>query len=203
MNKKMQSFDILSELDNSIFDGIVGSGMTASCSLSNSHLLANTCFPGNTKVKTDQGRIRLDALDPSKHTVNGKKIVAVTRTKTLDKTLVLFRRNCLGMNVPRKDTYVSQAHGILRDGRLVRAIDFVGRDGVVEVPYNGCVLFNVLLEEHATIHVNNLICETLHPDHRVAKMYRLAMDEPVREQFIKIMNHHFLKELSRQKRATM
>jgi len=192
----MQTFDIFSELDNNIYDHV---GIDDINNVP--YLLANTCFPGNTKVNTDQGRIRMDALDPSKHTIFEKRIVAVTRTKTLEKNLVLFRKSSLGLNVPVTDTYVSQAHGILRKGKLVKAMDFVGRDGVVNVPYDGCVLFNVLLEVHATMRVNNMICETLHPNHRVAQMYRLTMNEPVRDQYIKLLNREYLKELSRQKKA--
>lgn len=186
----MQFFDIFSELDYNIFDSDVSV-------YNEPYLLANTCFPGNTKVNTDQGRVRMDDLDLSKHTIHGKRIVAVTRTKTLDKKLVLFRKNCLRSNMPSADTYVSQAHGILRKGRLVKAVDFVGQEGVTAVPYGGCVLFNVLLEEHATMRVNNMICETLHPNHRVAQMHRLDMGETDRVQFIKILNSQFLKELAR------
>ena len=45
-------------------------------------------------------------------------------------------------------------------------------NGVTLVPYNGAILYNVLLAEHEKMQVNNLIVETLHPEHKVAKLYR-------------------------------
>ena len=45
-------------------------------------------------------------------------------------------------------------------------------ESVSKVPYKGTVLYNVLMEEHDKMVVNNLICETLHPENYVAQMYR-------------------------------
>ena len=57
---------------------------------------------------------------------------------------------------------------------MVKAKRFVGLfDKVTLSPYNGEALYNVLLEEHGKMQVNNLIVETLHPEHKVAKLYRI------------------------------
>jgi hypothetical protein len=53
----------------------------------------------------------------------------------------------------------------------MKAKEFVNQDLVTKVPYNGQVLYNVLMEEHDKMVVNNLICETLHPENYVAKMH--------------------------------
>ena len=42
---------------------------------------------------------------------------------------------------------------------------------VKKVKYDGQLLYNILLEKHGVVQINNLICETLHPDNRVAKLY--------------------------------
>jgi hypothetical protein len=48
---------------------------------------------------------------------------------------------------------------------MTKAKKFVDEmDGVKYVKYNKEVLYNVLLEEHVKMVVNNLICEILHPD---------------------------------------
>ena len=68
-------------------------------------------------------------------------------------------------------------------------------DNVVKVKYTGAALYNVLLEEHDKMIVNNLICETLHPDNGVAKVYMALQNLNTEEQqsvIIKI-NAHVLK----------
>jgi hypothetical protein len=44
-------------------------------------------------------------------------------------------------------------------------------DGVYLKKYNGEVLYNVLLDKHSKMIVNNLIVETLDPSNIVAKLY--------------------------------
>ena len=57
---------------------------------------------------------------------------------------------------------------------MVKANDFIKEfENVKKTKYNGEVLYNVLLEEHDKMLVNNLICETLHPDNILAKLYNL------------------------------
>jgi hypothetical protein len=40
---------------------------------------------------------------------------------------------------------------------------------VIKVKYSGELLYNVLLEQHSTMKVNNILCETLHPENAIAK----------------------------------
>ena len=55
---------------------------------------------------------------------------------------------------------------------MIQSKEFVNvLDKVTLVPYNGEVLYNVLLNEHEKMQVNNLIVETLHPRHKVALLY--------------------------------
>ena len=41
---------------------------------------------------------------------------------------------------------------------------------VKKVAYNGETLYNVLLEKHGRMIINNMICETLHPENIAAKV---------------------------------
>jgi hypothetical protein len=55
---------------------------------------------------------------------------------------------------------------------MIKAKEFLKthNESVTKVQYNGQVLYNVLMEEHDKMVVNNLICETLHPENYVAKI---------------------------------
>jgi hypothetical protein len=43
--------------------------------------------------------------------------------------------------------------------------------GVTKIPYTGETLYNVLMEKHDKMMINNLICETLHPENILAKIH--------------------------------
>jgi len=52
-----------------------------------------------------------------------------------------------------------------------RAVDLVNVcKGVTKIPYTGETLYNVLMEKYGYMMINNLICETLHPDNIMAKI---------------------------------
>jgi len=68
---------------------------------------------------------------------------------------------------------MSKDHQILYKGQYVPAYRFLNfSKKVTKVKYSGEILYNVLMKEHGIIEVNNLMCETLHPDNRIAKLYR-------------------------------
>ena len=55
----------------------------------------------------------------------------------------------------------------------MKAKEFVGlNNGIYLKKYRGDILYNVLMEEHDKLVVNNLICETLHPKNKIAKLYK-------------------------------
>ena len=43
---------------------------------------------------------------------------------------------------------------------------------VQQIKYNKEILYNVLLDTYEVMTVNNLICETLHPENIIAKLYK-------------------------------
>jgi hypothetical protein len=138
--------------------------------------VSNICFPKGTLVKTDQGEICIDEIIPNIHTIRNKRIVAITKTVTMDDHLVCFERHALDFNVPSRRTLISKNHKILHGGRLLMACefnrDFVRKNTRVnKVKYTGELLYNVLMEEHGVMTVNNMTCETLHPKNVVAQLY--------------------------------
>ena len=133
---------------------------------------SNVCFPAKTPVLTNCGYVNIEEIDPAVHTIRNKKIVAITKTVAHDKNLVRIAKHALGKNYPEKTTFISQNHKVFCQGQMVKAKHLVDNCNVTLVPYNGQVLYNVLLAEHEKMQVNNLIVETLHPEHKVAKLYR-------------------------------
>jgi len=133
---------------------------------------SNVCFPAKTPVLTNQGPVNIEDIDPAVHTIRNKKIVVITKTVAHDKNLVRIAKHALGKNYPEKTTTISQNHKVFFQGQMVKAKHLVDDCNVTLVPYNGQVLYNVLLAQHEKMQVNNLIVETLHPEHKVAKLYR-------------------------------
>jgi len=130
------------------------------------------CFPAGTPVLTDQGIIAIEEINPLINTIHNKPIIAITETITNDENLVCFERNSLGYNVPNQRTIISMEHGIIYNKRMIRARHFVGKiRGVYFKQYNGEFLYNVLMEKHYIMLVNQMRVETLNPRNMVAKLY--------------------------------
>ena len=134
---------------------------------------SNICFPANTPVKTDQGLIAIYKIDPNIHTIHNKPIIDITKTVTQDKYLIEFKKDSLGKNYPSENTVMTQNHKILYQGQMLKAKTFLTDEfeNVRKVKYNGEILYNVLLEDYSQMNINNLICETLHPNNLIAKLY--------------------------------
>ena len=151
--------------------------------------ISNICFPAKTCIKTDQGLINIENICSETNTINNKKIVAITKTITLDKYLILLDKNALGINLPNKKTIISKNHKIYYKGKLIEAYKFLGHFKYVsKIDYNGEILYNILMENYDKILVNNLICETLHPNNIIAKLYKTKYSEDYKEKIIFIIN---------------
>jgi hypothetical protein len=164
--------------------------------LQSTTLISNICFIAGTPVTTDQGNIPIEKIDSAIHTIRNKKIVAITKTVTQDKYLVCFEKDALGKNIPSQRTTISKNHNLFYNGKMRMAKEFLKDfSNVVKVKYTGSVLYNVLLEEHDKMMVNNLICETLHPENGVAKVYMALqkLDTEGQKLLIQKINAHVIK----------
>ena len=160
-------------------------------SVTTSNPVSNVCFPAKTPVLTNQGLVNIEQIDPTIHTIRNKKIVAITKTVSCDKKLVCIAKNALGRSYPEKTTLISQNHKVLFQGQMIKATHLAEMvENVTFIPYKGEAMYNVLLEEHEKMQVNNLIVETLHPEHKVAKLYRFLKNvKPSQHgEFIEIFN---------------
>jgi uncharacterized delta-60 repeat protein len=130
------------------------------------------CFPAGTPVLTDQGNIPIELIDPNVHTIKKKPIVAITQSFMNEDTIVCIEKHSLGINIPNKRTYISNYHGIIYKNKLIPSKQLVGRlRGIYHVKYNNQILYNVLMEKHYIMNVNNMSVETLNPKNIVAKLY--------------------------------
>ena len=131
------------------------------------------CFPANTPIKTDQGTVMIQDIDVHAHTINGRDIQYITKTKTSTDHLICFEKNAVRRGYPRRRTIMSREHCVVNNGKLYPAYAFVGKlRGVYKVPYTNETLYNILMENHEIIDVNGLKCETLHPENAVAQFYK-------------------------------
>jgi len=152
--------------------------------------ISNICFPAGTPIKTDQGIIAIDQIDTKYHTINHNRILDITQTVTLDRFLIMFSKHCFGKNYPSKNTVMTKDHKVLYDNNLIPAYKFLDiSSDVKKVKYTGEVLYNVLLEKYYVMNVNNLICETLHPNNLIAKIYRNRFTDEYNERVVSIMNY--------------
>jgi len=159
---------------------LLDAGYTSQHLFDAGYLHSDICFVEGTPVNTDQGAVAIDKLDSSNHTIRGKPIVAVTKTIADEKHLVRIRKDALAKNVPSQDTLTTQNHTFFYNGNMVKAKHLVNKlDNVVLVKYDGCTLYNVLQDNHEKMVVNNLIAETLHPNHCIAQIYRYFAENKV------------------------
>ena len=89
--------------------------------------------------------------------------------------LVEFSINSICENIPNRDTKMSLKHKIVildecGNTQFLQASD-VKRDGVKNISYTGSFLYNIVLEKHSVMMVNNMIVETLDPTTPVAQYF--------------------------------
>jgi len=153
---------------------------------------SDICFPAGTPIDTDQGVVSIEQLNTNRHSINGQVIRCITKTVTLDKYLIRFEKDSIEKNVPNKTTVMSKKHKILYKGQLVSAYRFLDMSSnIKKVAYSGEILYNILLDKHSVIQVNNLTCETLHPNNVIAILYRYGFSEESKQYVKTITNRKY------------
>jgi hypothetical protein len=163
----------------------------------NTAFISNICFPPKTPITTDQGIIFIDKIDPNIHSINQKKIIAITKTITLDNYLVCFEKNSLGSNIPSQKTIISKNHIIFYKNKMLKAYDFINKfNGVYKIKYDGVILYNVLMEDYNKMFVNNLLCETLNPQNIIVKLNNILKNITLeqKEKLIQNVNEYIIKK---------
>ena len=171
-------------------------GNFVSGSINATLFISNICFPTGTLITTDQGIITIEKINQDIHTIHGKKIVGITQTITSYDFLICFEKHALGNNMPSQKTCMTHGHEVFYNGKMRKAIDFMEiSENVYKTKYRGEILYNVLMEKHETMKVNNLICETLNPINPIAKLYNLLKDysPEQQKQIAKYYNEYTIK----------
>ena len=149
------------------------------------------CFPAGTPVQTDQGSLAIEKINSNKNTIRGKKIVAITKTVTIEDKIICIEKDALGPNIPSQKTFISRNHKLFYNKQMVKAKHLVGKvEGVYNKKYNGEILYNILLETHEKMMINNLIVETLDPSSIVAQLYNNSLTETERYNAIVNINQY-------------
>ena len=140
-------------------------------------LKAALCFIRDTPVTTDQGSIKIQEINVDIHTINGKQILAITKTILDGDILVRVEKDAFSEDCPNHSVVMSGNHKILYNGELHKskdlALKMTGKLNYVE--YMGDTLYNVLMEDHQTMMVNNMVVETLDPENKIALLYRCLL----------------------------
>ena len=151
-----------------------------------------------TPIRTDQGYIHIEKINPDIHTIRNKPIVGITQSVyASDKYLICFEKDSLGNNIPSERTVMSMNHKVFYKGNMKKAKEFVGKvENVKQIDYKGEILYNVLMEEHDKMMVNNLICETLDPISDIAKIYKNCkkLSQTKKNELIKWYNNEYKKK---------
>ena len=147
------------------------------------------CFIAGSKVCTDQGIIEIENINESKHTIRNKKIVALTKTILSQNYLIQIEKDALYKNAPNVITTISPNHKIFYSGKMICAKNLVDKvKGVNKINYNNEIMYNILLETHDKMIVNNLISETLSPDNIVALIYTSKLNQKNKNNIIVELN---------------
>jgi hypothetical protein len=155
------------------------------------NILSPTCFPAGTLVLTDQGEISIENIDCNTNTIRGKKIVAITKTVTIEDKIVCIEKDALSQNVPSQKMCISRNHKLLFNKEMIKAKNLIGQvEGVYYKKYNGEILYNVLMETHNKMIINNVIVETLDPNNIVAKLYDGSLNLEERNTIIVNINQY-------------
>jgi len=156
--------------------------------------ISNICFLANTPIHTNKGIVPIGNIEPNIHTIDNKKIIAITKTIAQDKYLICFKKNSLGNNYPFEDTIMSKNHKILYKGKMIEAYKFLDNiPNVKKIKYNGEILYNILMKNYDTIKINNLICETLSPSNIIAKIYTSNISQDYKDKIIVMINDSIIK----------
>jgi len=124
----------------------------------------NICFRKGTKVVTDQGIIEIQKIT-EKNSINGKKILLVSKTTNIDDYMVLIQKDALYNNVPNADTYVTGEHKVFFNREMIKTKKLVNGTTIRKVTALNEEVYNVLLEGDnvGKMIANGLIGETLNP----------------------------------------
>uniref|UniRef100_A0A6C0IVE5 IPT/TIG domain-containing protein n=1 Tax=viral metagenome TaxID=1070528 RepID=A0A6C0IVE5_9ZZZZ len=161
--------------------------------------ISNICFPSKTPITTDQGIINIENIVEKKHTIRKQIINCVTKTITQDKYLICIEKDAIALNIPSEKTIITANHKLFYKNKMICSKELIQLKlkNIYKIKYSGEILYNILLDKHDKMIVNNLICETLNHKNGIAKMYFDLEKEKYnfleKQEFIKKYNNYVIK----------
>ena len=125
-------------------------------------------------IQTDTGLKKIQDIT-TKDTIDNIHVIGITKTINNNiNHLIQIKKNAFRKNVPSKDIVVSRSHKITINGAIKKAHELLNMNNskIGKIPYNGEVLYNILLETYRFIKVQNVYVETLHPNNKIAKLHK-------------------------------
>ena len=115
------------------------------------------CVSEGTIVTTDQGEVKIEELNKN-YTINGNKILGVSKDFYLREEMVLIKKDAISENIPNEDLYITPNHQLTYKGKFVKAKWLVNNLENVEFVKNdkGISVYNILLEKYTIYKANNL-----------------------------------------------
>jgi hypothetical protein len=107
--------------------------------------------------------------------------------KLLQNHLVKIKKDSISKDVPNNDIILTKKHKILYKNELIESINLPNIE-IIEYNSND-ILYNILMDEHSTIIVNNLVAETLNPNIYISKMYNYMNTIKCNNEKINIINY--------------
>lgn len=154
-----------------------------SSNISSTLFVSNICFPAGTLIKVDQGIIAIEKINHMIHTIDGKQILGITQSVSTYDFLICFEKHSLEKNIPSQKTLMTHGHGVFYNGKMRKAIEYIElSEHVYKTKYRGEILYNVLMEKHEKMKVNNILCETLNPENPIAKLFHMMKNFSPEEQ---------------------
>jgi hypothetical protein len=159
--------------------------LTLSISFTTATPVSNICFFKDTPILTDQGTILIQSI--KNHTIHSDKLI-LTKTLYTDSYLVRFEKDALAQNIPSLPTIMTKNHLILYKGKWLEAKRFLRFEHVNRIPYDGSILYNVLMTSHTPLCVNNLTCESLSPTSPIALLYGMHKQKKIKSVMSSILS---------------
>lgn len=114
--------------------------------------------------------MEIQNIKPNYHTINDKEIKCVTSVYNSDGMVVKIEKDCLGENKPSNTMYMQKDHKLMISPFEFSALLTSGKIQF-ESSSSDELLYNVLLENHETMMVENIQVETLNPELEISKYF--------------------------------
>ena len=142
----------------------------------NAPVTTPSCFRKGTIISTDQEDIKIENIVTGYNTINNKPIKRVTSAYNTDGIIVKVEKGCLGENKPSNDLFLQKDHKL-----LISPFEFAGLLTTGKISFitsnSDEILYNVLLDSHEIMKVNNIDVETMNPNLELSKYFMNPTEE--------------------------